>query len=59
MTEPDFRPPPSSDTEPDWDTLDASYEAPGARDVVPRPAADSGRDGHASGQGQLGLVSPR
>jgi 2-hydroxychromene-2-carboxylate isomerase len=33
--EPDNRPPPAGDTEPDWDNLDASYEAPGARDVVP------------------------
>ena len=33
--EPDLRSPPSSDQEPDWDNLDASYEAPGARDVVP------------------------
>ena len=34
-TEPDLRPPPRSDKSPDWDKLDASYEAPGARDVVP------------------------
>ncbi|MCL7960552.1 MAG: DsbA family protein [marine benthic group bacterium] len=34
-TEPDNRPPPPADKEPDWDNLDASYEAPGARDVVP------------------------
>ena len=42
MTEPDLRPPPTKDTEPDWDNLDASYEAPGARDVVPEmpPLAD-------------------
>ena len=33
--EPDLRTPPSGDQEPDWDNLDASYEAPGARDVVP------------------------
>jgi 2-hydroxychromene-2-carboxylate isomerase len=31
----DNRLPPASDKEPDWDNLDASYEAPGARDVVP------------------------
>ena len=36
MTEPDLRPPPAVDNEPDWDNLDASYEAPGARDVVPK-----------------------
>jgi len=35
MTEPDLRPPSPSDQEPDWDNLDASYEAPGARDMVP------------------------
>ena len=35
MTEPDLRPPPGGDNEPDWDNIDASYEAPGARDVVP------------------------
>jgi 2-hydroxychromene-2-carboxylate isomerase len=35
MTEPDLRPPPSSDDGPDWDNLDASYEAPGARGMVP------------------------
>jgi 2-hydroxychromene-2-carboxylate isomerase len=35
MTEPDNRTPPPSDHEPDWDNLDASYEAPGARDQVP------------------------
>ena len=35
MTEPDLRPPPAGDNEPDWDNLDASYEAPGARDIVP------------------------
>jgi 2-hydroxychromene-2-carboxylate isomerase len=34
--EPDLRPPQASDKEPDWDNLDASYEAPGARDVVPK-----------------------
>ena len=33
--EPDSRTPQQSDKEPDWDNLDASYEAPGARDVVP------------------------
>jgi 2-hydroxychromene-2-carboxylate isomerase len=33
--EPDSRIPPESDKEPDWENLDASYEAPGARDVVP------------------------
>ena len=33
--EPDSRTPPQSDKGPDWDNLDASYEAPGARDVVP------------------------
>ncbi len=35
-TEPDHRTPLQSDKEPDWDNLDASYEAPGARDVVPK-----------------------
>jgi 2-hydroxychromene-2-carboxylate isomerase len=35
-TEPDLRPPSPASKEPDWDTLDASYEAPGARDVVPQ-----------------------
>ena len=34
-TEPDNRPPPAVAAEPDWDNLDASYEAPGAREVVP------------------------
>ena len=34
--EPDTRTTPQSDKEPDWDHLDASYEAPGARDVVPK-----------------------
>jgi 2-hydroxychromene-2-carboxylate isomerase len=33
--EPDNRPPEGSDKEPDWDKLDASYEAPGAREAVP------------------------
>jgi len=33
--EPDTRPPEGSTEEPDWDNLDSSYEAPGARDVVP------------------------
>ena len=33
--EPDHRKPPQIDKEPDWDNLDASYEAPGARDIVP------------------------
>ena len=28
--EPDLRPPPSANKEPDWDKLDATYEAPGA-----------------------------
>jgi hypothetical protein len=32
--EPDYRNPPSRDKEPDWNKLDASYEAPGAREVV-------------------------
>jgi 2-hydroxychromene-2-carboxylate isomerase len=35
-TEPDLRSPPAGNSEPDWDKLDASYEAPGARDVVPK-----------------------
>jgi 2-hydroxychromene-2-carboxylate isomerase len=34
--EPDHRLPPSGPKEPDWDNLDTSYEAPGARDVVPK-----------------------
>ena len=34
-TEPDLRPPPSSDPGPDFDKVDNTYEAPGARDVVP------------------------
>jgi len=34
--EPDNRVSPQSDKEPDWDNLGASYEAPGARDVVPK-----------------------
>jgi 2-hydroxychromene-2-carboxylate isomerase len=34
-TEPDNRPPAAVAAEPDWDNLDASYEAPGAREVVP------------------------
>ena len=34
--EPDNRPPKGDEMkEPDWDNLDATYEAPGARDVVP------------------------
>ena len=33
--EPDNRTTPQPKEEPDWDNLDASYEAPGARDVVP------------------------
>jgi 2-hydroxychromene-2-carboxylate isomerase len=33
--EPDDRVSPPHDGEPDWDNLDASYEAPGARNVVP------------------------
>jgi len=32
--EPDLRTPPPSDKEPDWENLDASYEAPGARDRI-------------------------
>ena len=28
MTEPDLRGPPPSDSGPDWDKVDASYEAP-------------------------------
>ena len=35
MTEPDNRTPPPSGNEPDWNNMDASYEAPGARDMVP------------------------
>ena len=34
-TEPDNRPPQVVAAEPDWDNVDASYEAPGAREVVP------------------------
>ena len=33
--EPDNRPPKTTGKEPDWDNLDATYEAPGARDMVP------------------------
>ncbi len=35
MTEPDLRPPAEGSNEPDWANVDASGEAPGARDVVP------------------------
>jgi len=33
--EPDHRTPTTTNKEPDWDNADYSYEAPGARDVVP------------------------
>ena len=33
--EPDDRPVESTNNEPDWDTIHPTYEAPGARDVVP------------------------
>ena len=33
--EPDHRPAKTGDKEPDWDTIQPTYEAPGARDVVP------------------------
>jgi 2-hydroxychromene-2-carboxylate isomerase len=35
-TEPDHRKPKQANKEPDWDNLDASYEAPGARAMVPK-----------------------
>lgn len=35
MHEPDNRTPPPSGSDPDWDTIQPTYEAPGARDVVP------------------------
>jgi hypothetical protein len=35
-TEPEIRTPKSAGPEPDWDNVDASYEAPGARDMVPK-----------------------
>jgi 2-hydroxychromene-2-carboxylate isomerase len=33
--EPDQRPPQPVDNQPDWDNLDCTYEAPGAREAVP------------------------
>ena len=44
MTEPDLRPPPAGDNEPDWDNLDASYEAPGARDSVGPSVPEASRN---------------
>ena len=35
MHEPDNRTPPPAASDPDWDTIQPTYEAPGARDVVP------------------------
>ena len=34
--EPDSRPPQAATNEPDWDKLDQTYHAPGAREVVPK-----------------------
>jgi 2-hydroxychromene-2-carboxylate isomerase len=36
VTEPDLRPPSAGKNTPDWDKLDSSYEAPGAREAVPK-----------------------